>query len=178
MGAAILLTGSPGCGKTTLIRRVVSRLRGEVGGFYTQEIREGGVRQGFQIITFDGQEGILAHKSIDSPRRIGKYGVALETLEAVGVAGVQRAILGQALVVIDEIGPMEMLSDAFCRAVLDALNGDVVVFGSVVKRSTPFSDRIKARPDVTVLDVHPGNRDTLLDDVLDLLRATGRCDTV
>ena len=36
----ILLTGRPGCGKTTLIKRVVEELALPAGGFYTEEIRQ------------------------------------------------------------------------------------------------------------------------------------------
>jgi nucleoside-triphosphatase len=176
MNKNLLLTGNPGCGKTTLIQRVVARLRCPIGGFYTEEIREGGMRLGFKVITFDGQEGKLAHIGVDSPLRVGKYGVDLKALETVGVVSVRHALGENALVVIDEIGPMELFSQAFCQVVLDALDSENVAFGSIVKRSKPFSDQIKARPDVTVLEVHRGNRDALVDQVLALLLATGRCD--
>jgi nucleoside-triphosphatase len=165
MSAAILLTGSPGCGKTTLIQRVVAQLDREIGGFYTEEMREAGRRLGFKMVTFDGQEGILAHVDIQSRCRVGKYGVDLAALDAVGTASIRRALDRGALVVIDEIGPMEMFSEAFCAAVLAALDG-APVFGSIVKRHKPFSDRIKARPDVTVIEVTRENRDSLLDEVL------------
>jgi nucleoside-triphosphatase len=177
MNKNILLTGSPGCGKTTLIQRVVARLGCPVGGFYTQEIREKGTRLGFKLITFGGQEGILAHVAVDSPLRVGKYGVDLRALESVGVASVQRALSENAPVVIDEIGPMELFSRAFCQVVLDALDSPCAVFGSVVKRSQPFADQVKARPDVTVIEVHRGNRDALVERVLALLLVTGRCGT-
>ena len=173
MTSAILLTGHPGCGKTTLVRRVVACVQGPLGGFYTQEVREGGARRGFKMVTFDGQEGVLAHVNIQSARRVGRYGVDLDALEAVGVASLRRAVEQGGLVVIDEIGPMEMFSQAFCRAVLDTLASDSLVFGTVVRRSTPFSDQIKARPDVRVIEVTPANRDDVQKNVLDLLRATG-----
>jgi nucleoside-triphosphatase len=84
MNKNILLTGSPGCGKTTLVRRVIARLNGPVGGFYTEEIRSGGARQGFKIVTFGGQAGILAHVNLSGPLRVGRYGVDLKALDMVG----------------------------------------------------------------------------------------------
>jgi nucleoside-triphosphatase len=75
--------------------------------------------------------------------------------------------------VIDEIGPMEMTSPAFCRAVLDALEGDAPILGTVVKRSKPFSDAIKARPHVELITVTRANRELLLAPILDRLRAAG-----
>jgi nucleoside-triphosphatase len=81
MGRAILLTGHPGCGKTTLLRKIIERLPFPVHGFYTQEIRPSGVREGFEIVTLDGQHGILAHVSFPGPVKVGKYGVDLSVLE-------------------------------------------------------------------------------------------------
>lgn len=176
MNKNILLTGQPGSGKTTLIERVLARVRGASGGFYTREIRAGGARQGFAILTLDGQTGVLAHVELPGPPRVGRYGVDLAALEAVGVASVRRALDAGALVVIDEIGPMELFSPVFCRAVQNALDSPNVVLGSVVRRSEPFADQVKARPDVTVIDVTPANRDALVETVVRLLRATGRCD--
>jgi nucleoside-triphosphatase len=177
MNKNVLLTGHPGCGKTTLIQRVIAQLNAPLGGFYTQEMRVGGVREGFKMITFDGQEGILAHVKFPGPPRVGRYGVDLDALAAVGVASIQRALHDDMLVVIDEIGSMEMFSAAFCRAVTAALDGANPVFGSVVRRSKPFSDQVKARPDVTVIEVNPENREKLAGEVLSLLQAVIRRDT-
>jgi nucleoside-triphosphatase len=167
----ILLTGSPGCGKTTLIKRVIEGLGGGIGGFCTQEIREGGTRRGFKMITFDGRDGILAHITIKSQHRIGKYGVDVEALDAIGTSSIRRALENRSLIVIDEIGPMELFSAAFRDAVLAALDSDCPVFGAIVKRNVPFADRIKARDDVTVIEVQPGNREALVDELVTLLQA-------
>jgi nucleoside-triphosphatase len=137
----------------------------------------GGVREGFKMITFDGQEGILAHVKFPGPPRVGRYGVDLDALAAVGIASIQRALRGDMLIVIDEIGPMEMFSAAFCHVVTAALDGDHPVLGSVVWRNRPFSDQVKARPDVTVIEVNAGNREKLVGEVLSSLQAVMRRDT-
>ena len=66
MPEALLLTGRPGVGKTTVVRRVVERLSRPTGGFYTCELREGGRRTGFEIVTLDGQRATLSHVDFDS----------------------------------------------------------------------------------------------------------------
>jgi nucleoside-triphosphatase len=170
MGRAIFLTGNPGCGKTTLIRRVVDLLSGPVGGFYTQEIRERGQRKGFEIVTLDGRRGIMAHVDVRGTKRISRYGVDTSTLDALGVEAIEKAIAGRGIVVIDEIGPMEILSDRFREVVLKALESDAAVLGTIVKRSISFTDRIKSMPGVTVIEVRRDNREALLSHILGLLQ--------
>ena len=169
MGNAIFLTGPPGCGKTTVIRNVLARLERKANGFITQEIREGGTRKGFKIITLDGNEGILAHVDLRSTSRIGKYGVDLGALEDLGVRSLKRALEESTLAVVDEIGPMEILSQSFRRVLSELLDGDVEILGTIVKRSLPFTDEIKVHPSVEVLEIHPGNRAWMVTHLLALL---------
>ena len=84
--------------------------------------------------------------------------------------GFEIVTLEGALVVIDEIGPMEILSEVFCEAVTQALDLNARVLGAVVQRSLPFSDRIKQREDVQLIEVHPGNRDALVEVILNQLQ--------
>jgi len=113
MKQAYLLTGRPGTGKTSLIKQVAAQMKGKAGGFYTEEIRTRGIREGFRLITLDGEETILAHVSFHSPYRVSKYGVDSKTLEQVGVPALRRAAQQCDLVIIDEIGKMELFSTAF-----------------------------------------------------------------
>ncbi len=62
-----LLTGSPGAGKTFLIKEAIAGFELEAGGFYTEEIRDHGLRQGFKITTLDGQSAILSHVNYPQP---------------------------------------------------------------------------------------------------------------
>jgi nucleoside-triphosphatase len=171
MGKTILLTGKPGCGKTTLIHGVISQYPGPAGGFYTQELRQSGVRVGFEIITLSGKRGVLAHIDFGGPPRVGKYGVDLAALERLAVSAVREALIAGILVIIDEIGPMEIASTNFRQVVLDALDHEASLLGSIVKRSIPFTDSIKRRPQVTLIKVDSRNRDRLPAHILSLLSA-------
>jgi nucleoside-triphosphatase len=132
----VLLTGRPGCGKTTLSKRVVNNLPRPAGGFYTQEIRDGGTRAGFKIVTLDGEEVVFAHVDLKTPDRVGKYGLDLSALERIGVGAVRQAIRARRLVVIDEIGPMS----------------EVPLFAAIFARSLTYTDAIKTRPYVTQIE--------------------------
>jgi nucleoside-triphosphatase len=165
----ILLMGRPRVGKTTIIKEVVKRLPGRVGGFYTEEIKERGQRQGFRIVTLDGQEGILAHIDVRSRYRVSKYGVDLVSLERVGVTAIQHAIVASDCVVIDEIGKMELFSAAFKEAVLAAVESDKLVLGTIMLRSHPWADVIKAHARVTLIQITEANRGTVVQLILDSL---------
>ena len=163
----MLLTGRPGCGKTTLIKRVVNKLALPAGGFYTEEIREGGQRVGFKIVTLDGKEAIFAHVDFKTRERVGKYGLNLSALEAVGVKAIRESGRAQQLVVTDEIGPMELRSAIFRDAVSEALDSNVPILATITARSLPFADAIKKRPDVIVIEVRQDNREQLASELSD-----------
>ena len=160
MGQALLLTGRPGIGKTTAIRTVVSHLGVRAGGFYTEEIREAGRRTGFQLVTLDGPAGILAGLNVSSPCRVGRYGVHLSNLDQVGVGALWRAIRQPevSVIVIDEIGKMELFSTAFREAVLAGLGSPKAVIGTITKARSSWVDALKGRPEVTLLEMTLENR--------------------
>jgi nucleoside-triphosphatase len=170
MGRTILLTGRPGVGKTTIIREIAERLGAAAGGFYTAEIREGRRRQGFRIVTLDGKEGVLSHVDIKGTPRVSRYGVNLKDLEEIGVAALRRAVADADYVLIDEIGKMELFSEGFRRAVLEAIRSDRPVVGTVLRGRNAWVDNLKELPEVTVLEVTEANRDRMAQHVLDLLR--------
>src|SRR6266513_2761831 len=86
----VLLTGRPGCGKTTLIRRVLNELPRCFGGFYTEEIRDHGTRVGFKVVALEGGDAVFAHVDFTPPERVGESGLDLSALEAVGVNAIRK----------------------------------------------------------------------------------------
>jgi nucleoside-triphosphatase len=163
----VLLTGRPGCGKTTLVRRVVKELAQSAGGFYTEEIRERGLRRGFKIVTLDGKEGVFAHVNFKTHQRLGKYGLDVSPLETISIEAVRKAIREREVTVIDEIGPMEIRSAIFRDVVNEAFNSRAPLLGTITARPFPFTDAIKKRRDVTLIEVRGDNREQLVSELSD-----------
>lgn len=158
----LLLTGKPGIGKTTVIKRVLEALKVPATGFYTREIRGPQGRLGFEAVTLEGKRCLLAHVDFKSPYRVSKYGVDVSTFEQVIVPSIDPALHPEAaLIVIDEIGKMECFSSRFCEAVLRALDSGKPVLGTITMGGGPFIESVKRRPDVEILTVTLTNRENL-----------------
>jgi nucleoside-triphosphatase len=160
----ILVTGSPGIGKTTLVRRVVERLHGKrLTGFYTEELRGRGGRTGFRIVTLDGREARLATVGGGGGPRVGRYSVDVAAIDA--LCEVLRPGPGIDAVVIDEIGKMECLSEAFVRAAREAFSGDVPVLGTVALAGGGFIAEAKRLAGVEVIGLSRKNRDEVVGEI-------------
>lgn len=172
MEQVYLLTGRPGTGKTSLIKQVVAAMGAKAGGFYTEEIRTGGVRKGFRLITLDGAEAILAHINIRSPHRVSRYGVDVDSLERVGVSALNRAARECPLVIIDEIGKMELFSASFKEAVLSLISSDKPVLATIMSSPHPWADAIKQRPGVRLVEVTRAKHQRVLEELSSWLEAS------
>jgi nucleoside-triphosphatase len=170
----LLLTGRPGCGKTTLIQRILSVVKRPRTGFFTREIRLGKRRVGFSILTLDGKEGLLAHEALTGCPRVGRYGVNLQDLERFVIPSLNTTD-EETLIVMDEIGRMECLSLPFRKAVTAALDRKNPVLATVALRGDPFIQGIHKRDDVRVIHVDKANRDRVLEELMEekwLIRAS------
>ncbi|WP_038002232.1 nucleoside-triphosphatase [Syntrophorhabdus aromaticivorans] len=175
-----LVTGAPGIGKTTLIRRISQDLVCyDPAGFYTQELREDGVRVGFELVGLTGEKGLLSHADLRSPHRVGKYYVDVKGFE-VFLDSLRLGDRERRLVVIDEIGRMECLSSKFTSLVHDLLAGEKVVVATVALKGADFIDEVKRRPDMLLFEITQGNRDFLggriIREIKPVLRAVRRDD--
>jgi nucleoside-triphosphatase len=162
-GLNLLVTGKPGIGKTTLVERVVERLRGSLrlAGFTTAEIRGTHCqRLGFRIVTVAGKQAELARVGLRSPVRVGRYGVNLEAFEALALPELARRDVD--LIIIDEIGKMECASDSFRAATEKALDASVNVLATLGISNLPFLRTVLQRPDVQLLTLREGNREMLV----------------
>ena len=157
----ILVTGPPRIGKSTLIERIVSRIQRPVTGFFTREIRDGGKRVGFSIVTLDGKMGVLAHQEIRGRFRVGKYGVNMEDINRVAVPSMSPAG-PDVIIVIDEIGKMECFSPLFRESLITVLDSENALIGSIGLKGGPFIEEIKGRKDISLIEVTERNRDELV----------------
>jgi len=173
MKQAYLLTGRPGTGKTSIIKQAVAGMKGEAGGFYTEEIRSRGVREGFRLVTLDGQSAILAHINIHSPYLVSKYGVDIDSLDRIGVSALHQAAQQCDLVVIDEIGKMELFSANFRDAVLQTISRGKKVLGTIMLNPHPWADTIKRQPQVNLVEVTRYNHHQVLEELREWLKEAG-----
>ncbi len=171
MGRTLLLTGRPGVGKTTVLKAVAETLGDRAGGFYTEEIRTGGRREGFRLVTLDGQQVVMAHVNLRGHKRprVSRYGVDVTAIERVGVAALQRAIDAGRIVVVDEIGKMELFCTPFKQAVLQAVSDPNPVVATVMNKPNAWADALKAMPRVTLWQVTADNRNGLAKRIVDWL---------
>jgi nucleoside-triphosphatase len=166
----LLITGPPGCGKTTLVRKVAQGLTGvPIAGFLTTELREGGERAGFSLVSCGGGRGILSHVRFPGPPRVGRYGVDLPGFEAF-LDGIPFTAPGTRLILIDEIGKMECYSPRFRALVTRCLDGPIPFLATIALRGDRFIEGIKIRPDVELVTMTRENRDRMTAELVQRVR--------
>lgn len=166
----IFISGKPGCGKTTLIKEILKELKIKARGFFTEEIRRNGERIGFKIITLTGREGILAKKGFKSPFRVSKYGVILKDLEEIGLKEIKKGLKEDALLIVDEIGKMELFSRKFRKIILEALDSKNKILGTIMLKGNLFCDKIKQRKETRIFYLKRKNFQKVQEEIKRLLK--------
>ncbi|XP_068751479.1 cancer-related nucleoside-triphosphatase homolog [Montipora capricornis] len=181
----VLLTGSPGVGKTTLCRKVYEVLKEkgiQIQGFYTEEVRTSPEKSriGFDIVTLDGQRGPLARVKREgqtargraSPS-VGNYLVDVRSFEQLALPTIKVCSSSNTVVVVDEVGKMELFSQSFVNYVreLFSLSQATILATVPVTKQRPiaFVDELKRREDVTLIEVSRSSRDELVGEVVRML---------
>jgi len=163
----ILITGLPGVGKTTLIRKLVKHLaEHNPTGFYTEEIRDAqGIREGFRLVTLCGRQLVLSHIRHPGPYRVSRYGVDVHGFEQL-LAELDLRHAQSRLIMIDEIGKMECLSRKFEEEVTRLIDAPNVLVATIALKGEGFIRQVKNRPDCRLVTVTRENRDSLVNDLL------------
>lgn len=162
----ILITGVPGVGKTTLVTKICDALKDRhPAGFYTTEIREGGVRKGFELVGLDGRRSILSHVSIQSHFRVGKYGVDVAGFDDF-LDSIPFFAAGTDLIVIDEIGKMECFSSRFGNILQRVLDEETPVVATIALRGGGMIAEAKKRKDVNLVQITRTNRGSILQEIV------------
>ena len=162
----LLITGLPGVGKTTLIRELCEALKEfHPVGFYTAEIREEGMRKGFELVDLEEKRGVLSHVDIKSPYRVGRYKVDVSGFEDF-LDGISFFDPSSHIVMVDEIGKMECLSDKFERILKRVLNSEKWVIATIALKGSGLITEVKKRQDVKLFEITQSNRNVLFSEIL------------
>jgi len=162
----LLITGLPGVGKTTLIRRLYEALKEfHPIGFYTAEIREEGVRKGFELVTLEGKRRVLSHVDIKSRYRVGRYKVDVSGFEDF-LDGISFFDPSSNMMMVDEIGKMECLSDKFEKILKKILDSEKWVIATIALKGSGLIAGVKQRQDIKLFEITQSNRDVLFLEIL------------
>jgi nucleoside-triphosphatase len=169
-----LVTGQPGCGKTTLIKALIARLEKEgcsLSGFITLEHLSGGKRDGFDIVTYPGPSARMKFSSkvktkTNACHKTGAYFVDVGNLDSAALPSICPGNSGVDMIVIDEIGRMEMHSEKFKTQVSHLRDENQPLFGSIAAprygHVVPFCEELKKDSRVKVFHLKASNRDEIL----------------
>ena len=171
------LTGKPKSGKTTAVVKLIDYLKRngiKVGGLYTVEVKKDDKRIGFDMVDIvTGNYGILARSDKESKIKIGKYDVKVENLEKVGVSALRNGLKDCQVIIVDEVGPMELKSKLFKETVRQILSSD---------KSSVFTVHYKSKDDLVqeiktkskLYEMTTDNRKKIVLDLLDELMSDSK----
>ena len=163
MALRIAVTGSPGVGKSTLVLKVVQESKVKAGGMLARDKRVKDRRVGFEILDLgSGATGMLADETGTGPQ-LGKYKVRMDDLENVGAKAIEDALKSD-LIVVDEVGPMELSSRRFVAAVEKAITSDKPMLVVLHEWSQHIIAR-KIRKSFKVITATRDNRDQLVKEI-------------
>jgi nucleoside-triphosphatase len=165
----ILLTGLPGCGKTTAVMSIIRKLsHRKTTGFYTQEIRQDDTRKGFSWTRLDGTSGTLAHVDFKGRFKVGKYKVDLAGFEK-AIVPILDAESDTEIFIIDEIGKMECLSYKFITAVRKLFASEKAVFATVAQKGKGLISEVKKYPGINLFHLEHERHERIITEILELL---------
>ncbi len=166
MGNIVLLSGEPRVGKTTALKKIIEMIgKDNCVGFYTEEICDEFNRIGFDCVSLDGKRRRIADINFNCDTRIGRYGVDIDAFEDFAMQIINHSNSSNKIIIIDEIGPMQVLSLKFKQIINSILTGSNYVIGTIFYKNHPDIDEIKRTPGIKIYTITKENRDTVAEDV-------------
>ena len=166
----ILICGEVGVGKSTLIQRLLTQNTRPIYGFITKKLEPD--ENGFHPIYIHPAGAIeRVHKEKNligtCDRKI--HNINLDAFNTLGVSYLQAKSDG--IILMDELGFMEAKAEAFTRAILDTLDGDIPVIAAVKARfDIPFLEAVRAHPKGKLFMITRENRDRVYEELLPLIQ--------
>jgi len=161
------ITGFPGSGKTTILNNIVNDLKTNIKnlnlyGFFTSEIREKEIRVGFSIENYEGKKGILSHINYEVGPNVGKYRVNLKDFEDIGISTLINALKDSKckLIVIDEIGKMELFHPDFLKILDKIIVSDKIVLATISYKLTELLKKFKNKSDTCIFNLEKTPKDS------------------
>lgn len=149
----IFLTGISGCGKTTLINKILDDLNIKYSGYRTKPYYIKDLNKGFYM------EGYIKSTNNFSPISIKfenkKPIPILETFEVLGCEILRESIndLNSKLILMDEIGVLEDKALNFKNEIIRSIESQKIVLGVIKKKDNEFLNYLKERKDIVVFDI-------------------------
>lgn len=135
----MVITGELGVGKSTLLREALDNAPVPVDGLITEPILSENIRTGFSIRRWGQNHSVQFAKLVDNSREgIKRYRIESKVFDDQGVKILRRALDGDNLIVIDELGLMERDSKNYLRMVEKIFLGANPVIFVVQKRALAF----------------------------------------
>jgi nucleoside-triphosphatase len=167
MGKVVLLTGEPRVGKTTALKKIIEKIgKSNCIGFYTEEIRNEFDRVGFDCVSLDGRRKRIADINSHSSIRMGRYRIDIEAFEDIALQVISRSSSSDKVIIIDEIGPMQLLSTKFKEEINNIVTGSNCVIGTIFYGKHPYVDEIKKISGINIFTITSENREKILEDIL------------
>jgi nucleoside-triphosphatase len=160
-----LISAAPRTGKTTFSRALARELRARnivVGGFITPDVRTTEGRVGFEIRDFSGRHALIAHAAWITGPQVGRYRVDVNAFNTIAVPAIDQALSTADVVIADEIGQIELCSEAFIGILGKLFSASVPVVATVHAKQHPVTDELKQRSGIELLELPPAGHDEIL----------------
>jgi nucleoside-triphosphatase len=141
----LFLEGNAGVGKSRLIQEILLPYLPRVGGFFVQRIFIGDRYVAFKLNPVEEAKEYQLNKYVTSLHEVdnlflysdnqGKWYRNPEVFENSGIAYLKKSMVEKKdLILLDELGGIELNCTAFMKVVLEVLDGDIPVLGVLKSR--------------------------------------------